>query len=47
MTTGARYGSDMSDDRSETELEPGVVVLGAICAAGLLGLIYWLAAQAA
>lgn len=37
----------MSDDRSQTELEPGIVVLGVICAAALLGLIYWLAAQAA
>lgn len=35
----------MPDDRSETELEPGVVILGVICAAALLGLLYWLGVQ--
>lgn len=33
----------MSDDHSQTELEPGVIVLGLIGALCLLGLIYWLA----
>lgn len=33
----------MSDDRSQTEIEPGVVVLAIVFAALLLGLIFWLA----
>ena len=33
----------MSDDRSQTEIEPGIVVLGIVFAASLLGLIFWLA----
>lgn len=36
----------MSDDRSRSEIkeiEPGVVVLGIVFAALLLGLIFWLA----
>ena len=33
----------MPDDRSHTEIEPGVLVLGAVYAASLLGLILYLA----
>ena len=33
----------MPDDRSHTEIEPGVVVLGAVYAASLLGLILFFA----
>jgi hypothetical protein len=31
------------DEHSELEIEPGVVVLGIVFAASLLGLIFWLA----
>jgi hypothetical protein len=33
----------MSDEQSHTEIEPAVIVLGAVCAALLLGMIIWLA----
>jgi hypothetical protein len=33
----------MSDEQSHTDIEPGVIVLGIVCAALLLGLILWLA----
>lgn len=33
----------MSDDNSQIEIEPGVVLLGIVFAASLLGLIFWLA----
>lgn len=31
------------DEHSELEIEPGIVVLGIVFAASLLGLIFWLA----
>jgi hypothetical protein len=31
------------DEHTNTEIEPGVVLLGVIFAASLLGLIFWLA----
>jgi hypothetical protein len=33
----------MTDDQSQTEIEPGVVILGIVFAALLLGLIFWIA----
>lgn len=31
------------DEHTHTEIEPGVVILGIVFAASLLGLIFWLA----
>lgn len=33
----------MKDKRSPVELEPGVIALGIVGAASMLGLIFWLA----
>lgn len=43
MSHDRKEGVYMSNDHQEMEIEPGVLVLGIVFAAMLLGLIFWLA----